>query len=289
MTRNRKAVFEYRRNHPKDFKEICETCIPPRHFKLLSHKEQHDKDKHSSPSLRTIKAGELNSFICDEIEPDTTYNQRCKAVVHRLCCFMQNELKPSEVIKSGSLGKGTAVKGKSDADLVVFLNNIDTISELQENMTSILDDMKSRLNDCDDYHVEGSTQFAVKISINCDGHSHSVDILPSINIIGKETSEAIDGAIYEKIYKEMRNASQYDRKYYSAALAPLQEKFVSRVPPKVKTLIRLIKYWRKTEFQERTDKHKLPSSYPLELIVIKEWEMVGNMKTLISAKNFIIC
>lgn len=47
----------------------------------------------------------------------------------------------------------------------------------------------------------------------------------------------------------MRNASQYDRKYYSAALAPLQVKFVSRVPPKVKTLIRLIKYWRKTEFQ----------------------------------------
>lgn len=52
-------------------------------------------------------------------------------------------------------------------------------------MTSILDDMKSRLNDCDDCHVEGSTQFAVQISINCDGHSHSVDILPSINIIGK--------------------------------------------------------------------------------------------------------
>lgn len=47
----------------------------------------------------------------------------------------------------------------------------------------------------------------------------------------------------------MRNASQYDSKYYSAALAPLQVKFVSRVPPKVKTLIRLIKYWRKTEFQ----------------------------------------
>lgn len=45
--------------------------------------------------------------------------------------------------------------------------------------------MKSRLNDCDDCHVEGSTQFAVQISINCDGHSHSVDILPSINFIGK--------------------------------------------------------------------------------------------------------
>lgn len=39
------------------------------------------------------------------------------------------------------------------------------------------------------------------------------------------------------------------REYYSAAFAPLQIKFVSGVPTKVKNLIRLMKYWRKTEFQ----------------------------------------
>lgn len=51
----------------------------------------------------------------------------------------------------------------------------------------------------------------------------------------------------------MRNASQYDRKYYSAALAPLQVKFVSRVPPKVKTLIRLI--------DQILEKNRIPSNH----------------------------
>ena len=39
------------------------------------------------------------------------------------------------------------------------------------------------------------------------------------------------------------------RQYYSAALAPLQIDFVSRVPPKVKNLIRLVKFWKKTNFE----------------------------------------
>lgn len=42
------------------------------------------------------------------------------------------------------------------------------------------------------------------------------------------------------------------RTYYSAALSPLQVEFVSGVPTKVKTLIRLIKYWKKTEFKVST-------------------------------------
>lgn len=47
----------------------------------------------------------------------------------------------------------------------------------------------------------------------------------------------------------MESLHKDSRKYYSAALAPLQIEFVSGVPTKVKTLIRLLKYWRKTEFQ----------------------------------------
>lgn len=133
MTGNRKAIFEYRRQHPDQFPFFCETCTPLRRFKLDPHKGQHDKDKHgisavpfieyslpqirviqnidpssssfssSSSSLGSISANELNSFVLKEIEPDTAYNQSCKAVVDRLCQFMQNNfpdhLRPSEVRK----------------------------------------------------------------------------------------------------------------------------------------------------------------------------------------------
>lgn len=47
----------------------------------------------------------------------------------------------------------------------------------------------------------------------------------------------------------MKTRSDDEQKYYSSAFAPLQVDFVSQVPTKVKTLIRLIKYWKKTEFE----------------------------------------
>lgn len=47
----------------------------------------------------------------------------------------------------------------------------------------------------------------------------------------------------------METRSEREKKYYSSAFAPLQVDFVSQVPTKVKNLIRLIKYWKKTEFE----------------------------------------
>lgn len=58
--------------------------------------------KMSSP-LYTMRASQLQEFVSKEIEPDTAYNDSCKAVVHRLCEFMKSsfpeEIRPSEIIK----------------------------------------------------------------------------------------------------------------------------------------------------------------------------------------------
>lgn len=125
----RQYTFAYRRSNPHQFPHFCGTCVPQRRFLLPSHKEQHDHDKHgisipttspffdysiprslpsfglsaSSSSLSSITADKLNTFVLKEIEPDTTYNQSCRAVVDRLCQFMQNsfpdQLRPSGVRK----------------------------------------------------------------------------------------------------------------------------------------------------------------------------------------------
>lgn len=318
MTGSRNAIFKYRRKHPDLFPFFCVTCTPLRRFKLQPHKGRHDKDKHGKsvkenffeyplppirviqnidpssssfssyssspppPSLGSISANELNSFIQNEIEPDTAYNRRCNAVVDRLCQFMENsfpdQLRPSAVRKAGSLGKGTAVKGKSDADLVVFLARYRTISELRGSLDSILNQMSLYLGKHDGCNIEGTTLHAVKVSVKCHGHSHNVDILPSADILGYKTKYVI--------YAEMAKSSRYDREYYSVALAPLQIDFVAEVPTKVKTLIRLIKYWRKTAFKENTVGQRLPSSYVLELIVIGEWEDAGSPQNFNLIKGF---
>ncbi|XP_078322343.1 inactive 2'-5'-oligoadenylate synthase 1B-like isoform X2 [Crassostrea virginica] len=296
----KRPTFLYRRKHAEDFPYCCDTCVPELRFKLLRHKEQHDNVVHGIPiisheskkaamisslhaapmstlactsPLSAVTMRELNTFIETEIEPDTENNQSCNFAVDRLCYFMQNnfpyQLRPSKIQKIGSLEKGTAVKGKSDADLVVFLATFHTVSELSQKLASILDTIKLYLFTYDECDITGTTSYAVKVSLSCDDHSHNVDILPSVNIL--ETMSK------EDIYEEMASgSSSYTRDYYSAALAPLQIQFVSSFKAKVKTLIRLMKYWRKTDFEESTGTLRLPSSYLLELIVFGEWERAGS-------------
>lgn len=234
------------------------------------------------PSLSTITSSELSAFVQSKIEPDTAYIQRCNAVVDRLCQFMNNSLpptlRPSEVRKCGSLGKGTAVKGKSDADLVVFLAEFHSISTLRSEIKRILDEMQEYFVKFGGCKLEGKTWHAVKLLITCNDHTHSVDILPSVDIFKLKTTK--------DIFKEMESLSDCEKGYYSAALAPLQVEFVARAPTKVKTLIRLIKYWRKTEFKENTSDQRLPSSYSLELIVIAVWETAGKPENFELCKGF---
>lgn len=77
------------------------------------------------------------------------------------------------------------MKGKSDADLVVFLAKLTTISELRENLEDILDRMKLYLDKYAGCKLIGKTPYAVQVSVNCHGHIHSVDILPSVDIVRK--------------------------------------------------------------------------------------------------------
>lgn len=304
----RQYSFKYRRRNPDQFPYVCDTCVPQRRFLLPRDKKYHDESKrhqdgiliaatsnvfeYSSPgslprfglsasttSLSSITAEELNLYVRKEIEPDKNYNKKCNAMVDQLCKFMLNsfpkKLRPSEIRKCGSLGKGTAVKGKSDADLVVFLAKLSTMSDFLKHSEDILNQMKVYLKKHPKCHVVDTTLHAVQVSFSCHGHDHSADILPSVDILAKNTKQYI--------YAEMESLHKDSRKYYSAALAPLQIEFVSGVPTKVKTLIRLLKYWRKTEFQESSGKQKLPSSYILELIVIGKWGDAGK------PENFNLC
>ncbi|XP_078322331.1 2'-5'-oligoadenylate synthase 1A-like isoform X2 [Crassostrea virginica] len=236
----------------------------------------------ASPSpLSVVTAWELNTFVQTELEPDTEYNRSCNAVVDRLCQFMQNsfpgKLRPSEVLKAGSLGKGTAVKGKSDADLVVFLANYRSIFDLSLHLRVIFAEMKLYLGRYGGCVITGTTRHALQVSVHCHGHSHDADILPSVDILKRKT--------LHDIYKEMESAP-FLRDYYSAALTSLQIDFVSHIPPKVKNLVRLMKFWKKTNFEESTSYQRLPSSFLLELIVINEWKRAGSPEDFDLRKGF---
>ena len=81
----------------------------------------------------------------------------------------------------------------------------------------------------------------------------------------------------EQLYDELIDCTTEDRNYYSAHFVKLQKKFVKDQPSSVKNLIHLVKYWRKTCIEVKSNgKTRLPSSYPLELITIACWEKAGS-------------
>ena len=127
----RAQEFLFRRQHPELYPFVCDLCSPQRRFEYPSDMANHERRKHrisisqanpqgatfsdftlhltpmntsacESP-LSVVTAKELNTFIQNELEPDTEYNKSCNAVVDRLCQFMQNNfpdlLRPSEVRK----------------------------------------------------------------------------------------------------------------------------------------------------------------------------------------------
>ena len=78
----------------------------------------------------------------------------------------------------------------------------------------------------------------------------------------------------EQRYDEMIGCTTQVRDYYSAGFVGFQVEFVEGKPAIVKDLIRLVKYWRKTCIEDKSD-GRLPSSYLLELITIHCWEKAG--------------
>lgn len=54
-------------------------------------------------------------------------------------------------------------------------------------------------------------------------------------------------------YQEMKRQSNKNKEYYSSALSPLQTEFVQTkaTTPSLKSLIRLVKYWKKTQLKVR--------------------------------------
>lgn len=71
----------------------------------------------------------------------------------------------------------------SDVDLVVFLANIQSISELDKKLRDIFVEMTLYLGRYGGCHVTGTTNHAVQVSVDCQDHSHDVDILPSVDIL----------------------------------------------------------------------------------------------------------
>ncbi|KAL3868663.1 hypothetical protein ACJMK2_041441 [Sinanodonta woodiana] len=220
--------------------------------------------------LKTLGPYEnLDIFDAQNLQMNESYRASCNAVIDRLVKFLQNNvpIKVKEVVKGGSLGKGTAVRDKSDIDLVLFLSDYPTVKSVKADMSELIATLKKYLGQYGGCRIVGTTRFSVQVDVSCHAsHTHDVDILPACDVIGMHGPSAV--------YDEMLKFEDL-RLNYSASLVKLQLNFVKVLPAKVMSLIRLVKHWRKSELPSGSGLGRWPTSYILELIVIRKWEDAG--------------
>ncbi|XP_035685361.1 2'-5'-oligoadenylate synthase-like protein 2 [Branchiostoma floridae] len=178
----------------------------------------------------------------------------------------------SQGAQSGSLGKGTAIKSKSDIDLVMLISELPPIDshDYYRQLQYYLEQMERAMITSKDsiaYNLEvlGRTSHAVKLRVKTqkrDHESHDVDLLLATDLLGPDPTSARK----TEVYALMGSMSSRMRESCSAALVELQRDFVKKQPAEVKDLIRLVKMWKKSCVREKS-----LTSYPLELLCIHTW------------------
>ncbi|XP_028407254.1 2'-5'-oligoadenylate synthase 3-like isoform X3 [Dendronephthya gigantea] len=212
-----------------------------------------------------VNVKDLNRFIAENLQPTDEFKVEMGRAIDKICRFLHQEMRPDQIVKGGSLGKGTAVKGECDIDLVLVLNEVEDAEELKENLPTIVDDVigKLRQNRAELAIIPNSlknARFLVKFSVQGEHGKIDVDLLPTFKVRDLQS-----------LYRKMKTDT-HNKEYYSVALAKQKVDFVENRPPNVKSLIRLVKYWKKKMVRAFSSDRRIPNSYLMELIIIHLWE-----------------
>ncbi|XP_049644867.1 2'-5'-oligoadenylate synthase 1 [Suncus etruscus] len=236
--------------------------------------------------LKSTQARDLDTFIENLLLPDAQFRKQVKQAIHIISTFLkercfQNSLEPvrvSKVVKGGSSGKGTTLRGRSDADLVVFLNNFTSYGEQFNRRAEFIQEIRRQLEACQRersfevmFHINEfenpralSFRLSQHPSLLNSGEFVEFDILPAYDALGQWNKSQISPQIYIKLINEGKEGE------FSSCFTEVQRSFLKGRPTKLKSLIRLVKHW----FQEcREDLGKpLPQQYALELLTVYAWE-----------------
>ncbi|NXL75764.1 OASL2 protein, partial [Leptocoma aspasia] len=251
--------------------------------------------------LRTVTTKNLDGWIADTLQPSTAFSTQVKETVGKICEFLKrncfgDEIQVQKTVKGGSAGKGTALKNNSDADVVLFLSCLPSYQEQKKNRKVILDLIMIRLKACKenlqfDVYIGEPTykgpdrtprSLSLTLSSKETGESIDVDILPAYDALGQVTQNVPPDA---EVYVRLLDACIHPGEF-SPCFTELQKMFVKRYPPKLKNLLRLVKYWYKELLNPQYPNAHLPPKYALELLTIYAWEEASGSCRFDMAQGF---
>uniref|UniRef100_A0A8C8YQJ4 Ubiquitin-like domain-containing protein n=1 Tax=Prolemur simus TaxID=1328070 RepID=A0A8C8YQJ4_PROSS len=235
----------------------------------------------------------LDAFVKHSLQPQGAWKDEVKDVRQRIEQFLRDqcfydqlildqEVRVLKVVKGGSAGKGTTLNYSSDLDLVLFLSCFSSFRHQAQLRGVIISFMEKKLVHCSRslaYKItvapyRGGTSAPRSLSLHVQSRKNSgvvrVDLLPAFNALGSFCPDSKPAPeIYENLITSAGRPGEF-----SSSFTQLQRHFVKSRPPKLKSLLQLVKHW---YLQVRVwVPVALPSKYALELLTIYAWEMGTN-------------
>ncbi|XP_050015066.1 2'-5'-oligoadenylate synthase 1A-like isoform X1 [Alexandromys fortis] len=255
--------------------------------------------------LNNTPARDLDKFIEYHLLPDTIFRTEVRAAIDTICAFLKDRcfqgtthpVRVSKVVKGGSSGKGTALKGRSDADLVVFLNNFSSFKDQLNRRGEFIREIREQL-----YALQREERIRVKFEVqsSCLPNPRALgftlssprlqqevqfDVLPAYDVLGHVSTERKpDPRIYRSLIREC--TSLWKEGEFSTCFTELQRNFLKDRPPKLKSLIRLVKHWYRLKKPKKKPKKPLPPQYALELLTVYAWERGSGDTEFNTAQGF---
>uniref|UniRef100_G1TLB8 2'-5'-oligoadenylate synthase 3 n=1 Tax=Oryctolagus cuniculus TaxID=9986 RepID=G1TLB8_RABIT len=236
--------------------------------------------------LHQTPAADLDKFISEFLQPNRQFLAQVNKAVNAICsflrenCFRNSPIKVLKVVKGGSSAKGTALRGRSDADLVVFLSCFGQFSEQGNRRAEVIAEIRAQLEAC-----QQERQFEVNFSLSSPDHagqSVDFDVLPAFDALGQLVPGSRPSSqVYVDLIRSYSHAGEF-----STCFTELQRDFIVSRPTKLKSLIRLVKYWYRQCNKMPKGRGSLPPQHGLELLTVYAWEQAGRDAQFSMAEGF---
>merc|ERR1719298_321791 len=168
-----------------------------------------------------------------------------------------------DVVKGGSVGKGTAITDCEDAELVFFVKGLPTEGHAKW-LPPLLRSVQSTLQE--------NIPADVATKIECTDDSVQMKVKDTITV-ALRFSPAFDS--YVKTVQALGALGPYARKPFEPSFVKERTQFVAKQPGHVKVTMRLLKWWR--DQQAWSCALTRPSDFALELIAIYASQQCGKV------------
>jgi 2'-5'-oligoadenylate synthetase/2'-5'-oligoadenylate synthase-like protein len=233
--------------------------------------KQQEKPMRRSPSPRarpTTQQIDQNEDLYQELHTkisSRSFNSRVAQALSSIKEIVEQHcfLNVVDVVKGGSVGKGTAITDCEDAELVFFVKGLPTEGH-QKWMVPLLRSVKATL----------SLNFPSDLlaSMDCTDDSVRMDVKGGL-VVNVRFSPAFEN--YVETVQALGMLGPYARKPFEPSFVKERTQFVAKQPGHVKVTMRLMKWWR--DQQAWSCPLTTPSDYVLELIVIYAAQQCGKV------------